>query len=352
MDRTQIKSTSVDKFVIAALPLAVLLIVTAVISPEGAAGLLVVLAGGGLFLLVFRVYTADKTFITRLFMSAVAIRLAVGVAIHMLGLREFFGGDANTYDSLGTVLLNTWLGVANNSSWDVIRVTSLHSSGWGMYYVVATIYLFAGRNIFAAQCFCAVIGAAIAPMVYYCADAIFGNRRVSRISAIVAAFFPAMIIWSSQLLKDGLLVFLIVLAMTMVIQLQRRVNAVGMILLGFSLFGILSLRFYIFYMVALAVAGSFVVGASKSNRSIVGRVIVLAVLGVSLTYFGVIRTASTDLERFGSLAQVQNSRGDPQGQRRRDSTPEADVSTPEGHPDAPDRTHLFDACCSHGRRRT
>ena len=82
----------------------------------------------------------------------------------------------------------------------------------------------------------------------------------------MVALFPAFIIWSSQLLKDGLIIFLLVVAMTMVLQLQRRINYLEIAILDFSLFGILSLRFYIFYMVAIAVVGSFIIGQSRDRQ--------------------------------------------------------------------------------------
>ncbi len=323
-------STSADKFIFIAIPLAVLLVITAVFSPDGAAALLIVFFLSGILLYAFRAYTHEKGFITKLFLSALAVRLLVGAAIEIFDLRGFFGGDAITYDHVGTVLVNLWYGIPNANSWEVLKASSTSGSGWGMNYLVAGIYLLVGRNIFAAQCFCAVIGAAIAPMVYFCADAIFDNRRVGRYAAIVAGFFPAMIIWSSQLLKDGLIIFMLVLAMTMVIHLQKKINIFAILLLGFSLFGILSLRFYIFYMVALAVAGSFLVGASKSNRAIVGRMLMLAILGLGLTYFGVIRNASSDLEKFGNLERIQSSRLDQARGSKSGFASDADVSTPEG----------------------
>ncbi|MBK9766930.1 MAG: hypothetical protein IPP63_07880 [Chloracidobacterium sp.] len=94
-------------------------------------------------------------------------------------------------------------------------------------------------------------------MVYVCAKKVFQNIRVARFSAIAIALFPSFIIWSSQLMKDGLIIFLLVLAMTMVLQLQERFGYAAVVVLVLSMFGIMSLRVYIFYMVAVAVGGSF-----------------------------------------------------------------------------------------------
>ena len=126
----------------------------------------------------------------------------------------------------------------------------------------------------------------------------------------MVALFPAFIIWSSQLLKDGLIIFLLVLVMIMVMQLQEKFNYIAVGVLIFALFGILSLRFYIFYMVVISVAGSFVIGQSGSVKSIARGFIVLIVLGVALTYLGVLRTATENFDRYASLEKVQQSRSD------------------------------------------
>ncbi|HEX3100806.1 MAG TPA: hypothetical protein VHQ01_03380, partial [Pyrinomonadaceae bacterium] len=166
------------------------------------------------------------------------------------------------------------------------------------------------RNIFAAQSFCAVIGAATAPMVYFCANKIFNNLKVAKIAAISVAVFPSFVIWSGQLLKDGLIIFLLVLIMTMILQLQEKVNYTAIAILVFSLYAISSLRFYILYMVLVATVGSFVIGVNTSNKSIMRRIFVLILFAASAMYFGVGQNANIELTRFANLDRIQSSRAD------------------------------------------
>lgn len=247
----------------------------------------------------------EKDYLVTLFLTALLARIAFGSFVHYYSWQSFFGGDAQTYDIYGNWLSEIWTGV--NKTDAIIRTTN---SGWGMPYLVAVIYTIVGRNIFAAQCFCAVIGAATAPLVYYCAHQIFGNRRVGRFAALLVAFYPAFIIWSGQLLKDGLIVFLLVLTIMMVLQLQKKFSYTAIIIMILALFGILSLRFYIFYMVAVAAVGSFIVGFSSSTKVILMRLIFLVLIGFSLTYLGVLRTAEQDVEQYTDLNRVQASRRD------------------------------------------
>lgn len=206
---------------------------------------------------------------------------------------------------------------------------SLGGSGWGMNYLVGSIYFAFGHNILVAQSTCAVVGAATAPMGYLCASSIFHNRRAARSTAVLIALFPAMIIWSGQLLKDGLIVFLLVASLTLVSRLQIKFSWLWSVMLGVALAGILSLRFYTFYVISVAVVSGFAVGANTGRNSLLRRLGALTVLSLALIYFGVIKVASGDLEAFGSLERIQYSRS-AMAQEQSGYGGDVDVSTTRG----------------------
>lgn len=298
--------------------------------PDGfAAILVVVLVSGAIVAVIYRYAPQNAEYLTKLFIGGLLLRLLFGLIIHVFELRPFFGGDALTYDSLGNRLVQVWYGtVFTDNDWSE-KAMSLSGSGWGMNYMTGILYLFTGRNILAAQSFCAVFGAATAPMVYFCAHRIFNNQRVGRIAALLVAVYPAFVIWSAQLLKDGLIIFLLVLAMTMVLKLQERINYASIAILILSMFGILSLRFYIFYMVGVAVVGSFVIGTSNSAQAVARRMIVVLLLGLGLMYLGVMRNANTEIEEYANLERIQRSRGN-LAQSESGFGGDLDVSTTEG----------------------
>jgi 4-amino-4-deoxy-L-arabinose transferase-like glycosyltransferase len=298
--------------------------------PDEASALLVILVTAGATLLIFRHFSDEKEFITTLFLAALTARLIFGIFIHIYDLRSFFGGDALTFDANGAVIADHWQGLVNSRDIMYQRASMTSRPGWGINYLVAAIYWVLGRNILAAQSFCAVVGAATAPMVYFCAEKVFENRNVAKTASFAVAFFPAFIIWSGQLLKDGLIVFLLVLVMTMVLQLQERISYVAIALLVLSLFGIIALRFYIFYMVAVAVGGSLLVGLSNKSTSILRRAGVLIVIGLGLTYLGVTRNATSDFERYADLDRLQNSRLDMARSAESGFSEDSDISTTGG----------------------
>jgi 4-amino-4-deoxy-L-arabinose transferase and related glycosyltransferases of PMT family len=302
------------------------------VFPDGIVASALALIISGAVILIIRSRTGtDADYLVWLFIIALLARIVFGLTIHVFQLREFFGGDAITYDSLGYRIVELWFGQASPDDFWSQRATSLSNPGWGMNYLTGFIYLLVGRNILAAQTFCGVIGAATVPLVYICAYRIFNNRRVGKISALLVALYPAFIIWSGQLMKDGLIIFLLVLAMTMVLRLQEKIDYVAIGILIFSLFGILSLRFYIFYMAAAAAIGAFIIGHGKTSpQAIFRRLAVLVLLGIGLTYLGVLRNASAELDKYGSLENIQRSRQNLAEAADSGFGDDLDVSTTEG----------------------
>ena len=298
--------------------------------PEGNIAVLVTAVLSVIVIILIRQNSDESKFLIRIFLVGLLARIIFGIFIHVFDLRGFFGGDALTYDFSGQRLVDIWFNGAPVDEFFSQRAISTGTPGWGLNYLVGFLYTITGQNILAAQFMCATIGAATAPMVYVCAHKIFHNNRVGKIAAVMVALFPAFIIWSGQLLKDGLIIFLLVLAMTMVLQLQERLNYFAVIFLLFSLFGILSLRFYIFYMVAISVAGSFIIGQAGSVKSIVRGFILLIVMGLVLMYLGVLRTATDNFDKWGSLESVQRSRSDLARSADSGFGGDADVSTTEG----------------------
>jgi small basic protein len=271
----------------------------------------------------------ERRFLLRVFTLAVLARIIVATIIFIAGKEDFFGGDANTYDMFGQSLLQSWHGDAYHAA----RYAGFIKSGagaWGMLYVVAIIYQFIGENRFAIQLMNASVGAATAVVIYYAAQSLFSNTRVSRVAAVLVAFFPSLILWSSQALKDGLIILALALGILATLRLMEEITVGYVLVLAVCLLGLLSLRFYIFYMMVAAVGGSFVLGMKSVNaQSFVQRFIAVAAIGLAFTWFGVLRDAGMQLERYGDLKTIQMSRVD-QASAGSGFGKDVDVSTTEG----------------------
>jgi Dolichyl-phosphate-mannose-protein mannosyltransferase len=265
-------------------------------------------------------------FLLQVFIWGLLIRLIVGTLIFAYRGQDFFGGDAITYDALGQFQLGVWAG-------DSYAMTLLKNrvSGIGMAYYVGAIYYVIGRNMLAIQFINAVLGAITAPIIFICAQEVFNNVRVSRLAALGVAFFPSLILWSSQGLKDGPIVFLLALTILATLKLGHKLTFKYVVVLICTLSVLLSLRFYLFYMIAAAVAGAFVVGTrALTTSSLVRQFAVLACLGLALTYMGVTRFASIQLESYGNLQRIERSRKDAATSAKSGFGEDVDVSSSSG----------------------
>jgi 4-amino-4-deoxy-L-arabinose transferase-like glycosyltransferase len=271
----------------------------------------------------------ERRFLLRLFVIALLVRVILATVINVGNMENFFGGDANTYDLFGKSLLQSWYGDVYHAA----RYAGFIKSGagaWGMLYVVAGVYAVIGENLYAIQLINASVGAATAIVVYYVAQTLFSNVRVSRLAAFLVAFFPSLILWSSQALKDGLIILALALAILATLRLMEKITVVYVLVLTLCLLGLLSLRFYIFYMMVAAVIGSFVIGMKAMNaQSFIQRFFAIGLMGIAFTWFGVLRYAGTQFSRYADLKTIQMSRTD-QANAGSGFGKDVDVGTTEG----------------------
>src|SRR4051812_15681210 len=186
--------------------------VSLIFPDVGPAAVTLFAALAGATALVVSRHESESRFLVRVFIAAAIIRAAVGAVIYHFQLQDFFGGDAYTYDYLGVTLTQFWRGELSYAFYnDALGIYVQRN--WGMPYTVGAVYMIVGRNMLAVQLFNAVVGAATAPVIFLCAGQIFRNVRVARIAMLFVAFYPSLVLWSSQGLKDGPIVFLLALTM-------------------------------------------------------------------------------------------------------------------------------------------
>jgi len=272
----------------------------------------------------------DRTFLLRLFILGVLIRIAVGTVIFVGHYEEFFGGDANTYDSYGVSLGAAWHG----DKYNLGRYQSFAASGasaWGMLYLVAGVYELLGRNMLAVQLINASVGASTAIVVYNTADRLFSNQRVSRLAGFLVCFFPSLVLWSSQALKDGIIVLVLALAIYCTLRLLEKISIGYVLVMTTCLLSLLTLRFYTFYMMSAAVGGSLLIGGKTlDTQSFMRRFAAVVAIGLVFTYFGIVQYAGTQIEKYGNLQVVQLSRKDQARSADSGFLTDVDVQTTSG----------------------
>ena len=273
----------------------------------------------------------DEKFLVRLFISAIMVRIFLGSVIYYFHQQEFFGGDANTYDIFGNALMKVWNGDLSYQYYVDLFSRDGAGSGWGMLYVVAVIYKIVGRNMLATQYINSVIGAVTAPIAYLMAMEIFPNKKVARAAALLTAFYPSLVLWQCQGMKDGPIIFILTLCMLATLKLGNKFSFKYVTILAIGLFGLMTLRFYVFYIMVFAVVCALIMGRRKlSAQAFLRQFIIMFVVGGVLAGLGVSQFASKQIEQYGNFRQLQLMRQDASRSASSGFGEDIDVSTPEG----------------------
>jgi hypothetical protein len=272
----------------------------------------------------------EKRFLLYLFVGGLLVRLLIGTVIYYFKFQEFFGGDALTYDFFAWCVLKVWQGDQYYRASVELYTREGGAGGWGMLYMIAAVYGLFGRNMLAIQYINAVLGAATAPLIFLCSLKIFGNLRAAKVAALLVAFYPSLILWSSQGLKDGPIVFMLCVSILATLHLGERFSFKYVLILIGALFALLSLRFYVFYIMVLAIIGAFIIGMGTATaQSFVRRFVVVMMVGLALSYVGASRMTS-QVEQYGNLKAVQVSRSDLAARADSGYGKDVDVSTTSG----------------------
>jgi hypothetical protein len=271
------------------------------VSPDTGLGFVIGTVPVAISLWIISKEKDDRAFLLRLYLITLCVRWALAVFIYSESLQAFFGGDAETYDIAGYALSRAWSGFGQADSPWMLRYTSPGTSGWGMYYFVASIYHIAGHSQLVVQSINCALGAAACVVVHKITQMIHPSQRVARTAAVLTAFSPSMILWSSQLLKDAPIVLCLCLCTLYTLKLRSRFAVKDCLLLLLSLFCLFSLRHYAFYIMFIAIAGTLLLAAKRVTplRVVQGGILII-ILGMVLVYFGAGETVQNgfDLKRI------------------------------------------------------
>jgi len=299
--------------------------------PAGVPAVLICAAVSLIVVFAINQFPDEKNALIQIFLIGLMLRVVCATITYTLDIWQYVGEDQFLYTNVGEDLASYWQGLiaVNSEIQSRILSSSANSlSGWGIYYIVGSIYYLVGTNPFAVQLFISVLGAATAVVVYLCSKKVFQNSRVAYTTGMFVAVFPSLIIWSSHILKDGVIIFFLVLAMYAGIILKEKLSVKYLIILFVSLFAIYSLRTYICVLAITAIVGSFVLGNEAKISQFISRFAAISILGFVLASFGVIHQEQfQQVEQYSDLTALQNSRKSLANDAASGFNQEADIST-------------------------
>lgn len=201
----------------------------------------------GMLIISFIKDAEDRKFIFKVFVSAYTLRILLAIFLHLLsinweyrsgglfnGFWGFFCGDGWGFCETGWKIATR---LKQGISIDPERIKLMSSSGaLHIYdYINAGMWLITDKSplsMFFLNCF---IGSVTIILVYFTARLVF-EREICKLATILCAFWPSLVLWSTQNLKDPLTIFSIVLCFWSFISFLKRFNPIHLLIIFISIF--------------------------------------------------------------------------------------------------------------------
>ncbi len=270
----------------------------------------------------------EGRFLRRTYLQTLALRCAGALALNALAndlqFAAYFWGDSSTYDVGGYHLALAWSGeiAAGPSSLSAV-------SGYGFIHFVGLLYYVFGRNQLLVQFVNSTIGSLAVVVIYLLARRLF-DEKVARWAALFMAFFPQMIFWSCAMYKDPAILLCIATSIYAVLNLRERLTAKHLLLFVAATLTLMTLRFYVFYMVAFATLGTFLFSQRRGLFSGLFAQVVLGGVFATAIVFGVRQETVKQQTSYFDLDRLQTARVGQTMIGQSDFGAEFDVSTPAG----------------------
>jgi hypothetical protein len=264
--------------------------------------------------------TGERRFLASVVGWAFVVRVAASALLHATGTWSWLGGDEETFDLNGRV----FAGWVDGRFAIPLSPRFLGSFEVGYFYLVGSMYYTYGISKGVPLLVNALMGAALVLPVHALAGR-FAGRVAARRAALLAAFFPSLVLWSALMVRDVLALFCLASVLLVADRLRRSLAPANLLALLALLGALASLRTYIFLIVAVALAGGVVLGQRSAGRAVVVGVLLMVGLIFAVRFLGI---GQSELERANLETLAQHRHYNALGPSVAGSLGTEDISTP------------------------
>ena len=277
------------------------------LSDGNYAGLAAALVYAGLVLLLIRAVAPSRARLDLYLLVALALclRYAVALTLHngllAAGRGGFVTGDDANYADLSWALAQVIQG--RTVDFDFERQGYLLGT---FVYLETAVFLLFGPNVVVVELLNAALGAMLAVFAFDLTRRVFADERAGLMAAVLCAFFPSLVLWTSLNLKESLTLVLIAATLWLLVLFGRRPSTGLLLSMYLPLLFMQSLRFYIFVGLAIVLP----IGVALASFATRARRLVLSSVAVAFSAVLLIYqfTASGQLES-GLLGRLEQVRG-------------------------------------------
>jgi hypothetical protein len=269
------------------------------------------------------VVTQGDVAANKLAQTAFYVRVVAAFAIHFFLPLYSLAPDEQTYDIRGEYLARYWRGeipVDPSGEWA--------GEGRIYYFVVAALYLPFGPIPMLPKLLNAWIGSRAVLELFRVTRLIGGSEDAALRAAKFMAFFPSMIIWSSLMVRDVWVQWLLVRIAREMAELKGRFITNRILSIVLLIWGLTLFRSYLLFAAVGPFVLSFVLSRSKD---IIRNLVVGSLMALALSYVGV-REGNSGKAQVFDLEEMQRLRSWSSSEAAAASgfAPDADISTTAG----------------------
>lgn len=265
---------------------------------------------------------AERGFLVRVLAAALALRMVAATIFAIFPETRLFHEDASGYEYFGMMTARGWSGTG--PPFDIVSRTS---PNFGFYWLSSAIYYVLGQFAPLVSYFNCVLGVGTVFLVYRLARQFF-HPLVAKRAALLGAFVPSMILWSSTAGKDTLMSLLILLGLSSCVSAKRRATPRNILGIAVALLLMQPVRFYMVYFLGFAILTSlFLERGAGLLTGIYKQVVVGGILVGLLVMVGFSGRAQTGLDVL-SFERVSSFRHGMAITANSGFASDVDVSTP------------------------
>jgi len=261
---------------------------------------------------------------TKLVQTALLVRIAAVLVLHFFVTPFLFAPDEETYDSRGGLLAQYWRG-----DFPMDPMANFQGEGKGYFYVVAALYYPFGQFPLLPKLLNAWIGSLAVLELFRVTRLIGGSETAALRAAKFMAFFPSLVLWSSLMIRDVWVQWLLLRLAREMSELKGRLIPTRIISAGILIWALTLFRSYLLYAAVGPFVLSFLVGRSKD---ILRNTLLGSALALALAYLGAQSANNTGKIQTFDLVELQRLRSWSSSAVAADSgfASDADVSTVGG----------------------
>ena len=260
---------------------------------------------------------AQKRFLRWTFLAFVS-HFIFGLSVtNITSVQNVFGGDDRVYHRTAVQILNHWT--------EGSPFPALPPGKEGYYFLLASLYRLVGPYPEAGLVLNATMAGALVPLVGHLTYTLFGSKAAGYVPPLVV-FMPGLFLWTSLLLKEATVLFLIAVAADCAARLTKRGSLLTLVVMTLALSVLFTMRGPIAFVIAIGMIFGLLIGSRRvlhglATAMIAAAFIAMLVLAVGVGYSGYNFTVQSNLER-AQLVRVDLSAANS------GFASEVDISTP------------------------